>query len=202
MKVTKRDGRKVEFDKQKIINAIEKAMGRTKTGINHDIALSITNKIIHILENQNTVTVEEIQDMVEEKLMASSRKDVAKEFITYRNERTRIRNKDKKLYNEIKNILNCSNVDNTNANIDQYSFSGKENRVGAEVHQQYATDELITDRVRKAKEQHYIYLHDYDKYSIGEHNCLFGDVAKLLANGLEQEMVMYVLLILFQQLFS
>ena len=183
MKVIKRDGRKVEFDKQKITNAIEKAMERTNIGVNHDIALNITNKIYHSIKDKNKVTVEDIQDMVEEKLMSSSRKDAAKEFITYRNERTKVRNKDTELYNETRKILNCENVDNTNANIDQYSFSGKESRIGANFIQRFATDELLTDRVRKAKEQHYIYLHDYDKYSIGNHNCLFANVSKLLANG-------------------
>jgi anaerobic ribonucleoside-triphosphate reductase len=85
----------------------------------------------------------------------------------------------------------------TNANDEVINYKDIENIAKFEKEQQklrqtlsdlaktgkYTTDELITDRVRKAKYQHYIYEHDYDKYDIGEHNCLFSDVAKLLANG-------------------
>jgi len=183
MKVIKRDGRQVEFNKQKIINAIELAMERTNDGVNHDIALNIANKVAHDAEQMKSISVEQIQDMVEQRLMASSKKDAAKEFITYRSERTRVRELDKQLYKEADKILNCENVTNDNANIDQYSFSGKEERISDMVHKSYASNKLFTDRVRKAWEQHYIYIHDLNKYAIGEHNCLFADVARLLKNG-------------------
>jgi ribonucleoside-triphosphate reductase len=114
MKVIKRDGRKVEFDKQKITDAIEKAMERTDVGINHDIALSISNKIFHSIEDKKKITVEEIQDMVEDKLMSSSRKDAAKEFIGYRKERTRVRELDKTIYKDTADILECKNITNDN----------------------------------------------------------------------------------------
>ena len=179
-KVTKRDGRIVNFDKTKIINAIEKAMKRTKKGIDNSIAEKIANSIEKINKD---LSVEEIQDLVEKKLMTTSRKDVAKEYITYRNERTRIREQDKALYKEADKILNCENITNDNANIDQYSFSGKEERIAEMVHKSYAVNKLFTDRVRKAYNDHWIYIHDLNKYAVGEHNCLFVDVAKLLKNG-------------------
>jgi ribonucleoside-triphosphate reductase len=185
MEVTKRDGRKVEFNRTKITDAIIKAMERTDNGINREIALSISNKIAHTIEDSNIkkISVESIQDIVEDKLMASSRKDVAKEYITYRQERTRVRNLNKELYQKTHDIISCSNIDNNNANIDQYSFSGRENRVGSELHKQYAKDNLLTESVKKAFEDGYIYIHDFDKYAIGSHNCLFADVGKLLKEG-------------------
>ena len=180
MKVTKRDGRIAEFDKSKIINAMEQAMERTEKGID----TTIVNKIADSIEKINKdLSVEEIQDIVENKLMTTSRKDVAKEYIAYRSDRTRIREMDKSIYKEAEKILDCKNITNDNANIDQYSFSGKEERIADMVHKSYAIDKLFTDRVRKAKEQNYIYPHDLNKYSVGEHNCLFADVAKLLKNG-------------------
>lgn len=179
MTVTKRDGRVVEFDKQKIANAIIRAGQRTDSSCD-DLAIRISNYIQSLNSN---MTVEEIQNLVENKLMASSRKDVAREYITYRNERTRVRNLNKELYKKTESIIGCKNIDNNNANINQYSFSGRENRVGSELNKQYAKDALLSENVKNAFEDGYIYIHDFDKYSVGLHNCLFADVAKLLKDG-------------------
>lgn len=89
MKVVKRDGRVVDFDINRIINAINKAMADTVEGIDYEltkqIATSIENKV------SDNFTVEEIQDIIEEKLMNSNRKDVARQYIIYRNERSKFR---------------------------------------------------------------------------------------------------------------
>lgn len=94
MKVIKRNGVEVNFDKYKIINAIEKAMYETDAGVDSDlseeIALSIEDDI---LEMGIIPTVNSIQDMVEEYLMSSERKDVAKRYILYRSEKDKIRDK-------------------------------------------------------------------------------------------------------------
>jgi len=98
MKVTKRDGRIVEFDSNKIFNAIKLCMAETKTGIDEHLAKSITSEIVNEIEGvKSIISVEEIQDRVENKLMDSPRKDAAKRYILYRYERERsrkIRNKD------------------------------------------------------------------------------------------------------------
>lgn len=89
-KVLKRDSRVVDFDIQKIINAISNAF----IEVDKEITQETQNKINNIanaikkkIENNNVVSVEQIQDMVEEKLMASNRKDVAKKYILYREKR-------------------------------------------------------------------------------------------------------------------
>lgn len=184
--IKKRDGRCERFHSQKIVNAICSAMENTPKGIDVDLANRIAEEISrsnNLEKRDSYMTVEDIQNLVENKLMASRRKDVAKEYITYRAERTRIRNLNKELYRETKNILDCVNITNDNANIDQYSFSGRENRVGSELHKRYALDNLISKDVRQAFEDGYIYIHDLDKYAIGMHNCLFADVDKLLSEG-------------------
>lgn len=99
LKVEKRDGRIVEFDQQRIANAIEKSMRETVTGVDEKLSKSIANKIKNEIEAKNEiVSVELIQDLVEEKLMASSRKDVAKAYILYRNNRNLTRDKSSSEY--------------------------------------------------------------------------------------------------------
>ncbi len=85
MKVIKRNGSEVEFDKRKISNAIAKAMKETERGIDEDLAYKIADKIE--LNYTDVLTVEEIQNLVEESLMLSSRLDVAKTYIRYRYKR-------------------------------------------------------------------------------------------------------------------
>ncbi len=94
MKVIKRNGTEVEFDKDKIIKAIEKAMYETELGIDSELSEEIAYNIQEdVLEMGITPTVNSIQDMVEEYLMNSVRKDVAKRYILYRVERDKNRDK-------------------------------------------------------------------------------------------------------------
>ncbi|SCZ06032.1 ribonucleoside-triphosphate reductase, adenosylcobalamin-dependent [Alkaliphilus peptidifermentans] len=97
LKVIKRDGTMVDFDSMKITNAIEKAMAETKNGIDRNLSREITAKILDEMKDKNTpINVEDIQDVVEDMLMTSQRKDVAKKYIIYRSERDRIRSTRKK----------------------------------------------------------------------------------------------------------
>ncbi|AKL97095.1 adenosylcobalamin-dependent ribonucleoside-triphosphate reductase RtpR [Clostridium aceticum] len=97
-KVKKRDGRMVDFDSSKIIGAIKKAMGETTKGIDEDLSKKIADEIVGKIENEESpLHVEEIQDIVEDMLMSSDRKDAAKRYIIYRNQRNRsrsVRNKE------------------------------------------------------------------------------------------------------------
>ncbi len=89
MKVIKRDGRIVDFEVDRIINAIEKAMLDTKQGIDTTLSNQIGSEIKRLISDY--MSVEDIQDMVEVELMESNRKDVAKAYILYRNERSKHR---------------------------------------------------------------------------------------------------------------
>ncbi len=101
MKVLKRDGREVDFDGYKIISAIEKAMLETDKGVDSKLSESIAEKIEKKLSKEKSaVTVEDIQDLVEDQLMESTRKDVAKIYIIYRNEQDKHR-VDKKVEDRI-----------------------------------------------------------------------------------------------------
>lgn len=91
LKVIKRNGALVDFDIEKIVTAIGKAMKETKAGVDEILSEKIANEIINELENSTQMDVEEIQDLVELKLMESERKDVAKRYIIYRNEQEKTR---------------------------------------------------------------------------------------------------------------
>ena len=84
MQVIKRDGRVVEFNPERIVNAVTKSMAQTPDGIDLDLANKIALSIQKQFEDKLQTTVYEIQDAVEKKLMASSRKEVAQSYITYR----------------------------------------------------------------------------------------------------------------------
>ena len=162
-KVKKRDGRILDFDKKKISNAILQAMEEVKH-IDKRVASRIANDISKL--SYNIIEIEEIQDIVEEKLMASSFKDVAKEYILYREKRNRIRNSNSKLTQAIKEKLEASDVQNQNANVDEHSFGGRMGEARNEVMKDYALNYLVSDMARENHLNNEIYIHDLDSYAV------------------------------------
>lgn len=183
MTVTKRDGRNVRFDKEKIKIAILKAfvdVDGEETPYAKDKAREIANYVESLNKNMN---VEEIQNVIEAKLMASNRKDVAKAYIIYRNDRTRIREKNTQLMKNVGEKLNASNTQNQNANVDEKSFGGKVGEASDVVLKQYALDNCMSEMSKNNHLNNEIYIHDLNSYAIGSHNCLTIPFDKLLANG-------------------
>lgn len=181
--VRKRDGRIVEFDKEKIRTAILKAFQEVDGEIS-DYARNKASKITsHIMNTSQMLAVEDIQDMIESQLMNSERKDVAKAYILYRNERTKIRNKNSTVVKIIKEKLSASNVQNQNANVDEQSFGGRVGESTNAIMKQYALDYCMSDMARNNHLNNEIYIHDLDSYANGTHNCLSIPFDKLLANG-------------------
>lgn len=183
MKVIKRDGREVSFDKDKIRAAVEKAFVEVDKELD-DFGLNKAKEIANYVESLATdMNVEEIQDIVENKLMASSRKDVAKAYILYRDKRNRVRQWNSKLMKDVSEKLKASNVQNQNANIDEYSFGGRKGEVDAAIMKQYALDNCMSEMAKYNHLNNLIYIHDLDSYPVGMHNCLSVPFDKLLANG-------------------
>ena len=183
-KVVKRDGRKVDFDRNKITKAILAAFNEVDNEITTDAKhkASEVASYINTLED-NEVSVEQIQDIIESKLMASKRKDVAKAFVIYRNDRTREREKNTDLMKAIKEKLTASNVQNQNANIDEKSFGGRVGEASDTVLKQYALNNCMSEMSRTNHLNNEIYIHDLNSYAVGMHNCLSVPFDKLLANG-------------------
>ena len=184
LKVVKRDGRVVNFDEDKIVNAVLKAFKEIDGEITPESktkANSISNFIKSL--DKDKLSVEEIQDIVEEKLMSSKRKDVAKAFILYRNERTKIREKNTKLMKDISEKISAKNVQNQNANVDEKSFGGRVGEASDAVLKKYALDYCMSEMARNNHLNNEIYIHDLNSYAVGMHNCLSIPFDKLLANG-------------------
>ena len=184
MKIIKRDGRKVDFDRNKIIKAVLAAFDEVDGEITPEAkrkATVITNHIESL--NKRSMNVEDIQDIIETMLMDGKRKDVARAFVIYRNDRTRVREQNTNLMKSIKEKLTASNVQNQNANIDEKSFGGRVGEASDTVLKQYALDNCMSEMSRNNHLNNEIYIHDLNSYAVGMHNCLSIPFDKLLANG-------------------
>lgn len=114
--------------------------------------------------------MEQIQDKVEERLM-DYRKDVAKAYILYRAERTKVRTANTKTMKAFADKLTAKNVQNANANVDEMSFGGRVGEASDELMRQYALDYCMSDMARKNHLENRIYIHDLNRYSVGQTNC-------------------------------
>lgn len=182
--VKKRDGRIVKFDQNKIEIAISKANQTVLPNyrLNEAQVKEIADQIAK--ENSGEMSVEHIQDIVERKLMNSGHVEVAKNYILYRNERTKERERNGSIVKRILRRVNASNVENSNANVDERSFSGREKEASADIQKMIAFDfGGMSDEASQAHKEMLIYQHDADKAVLGEHNCLFLDFEKIFKNG-------------------
>lgn len=185
--IIKRDGRKEVFNKQKVMNAVKKAFlavdgTLTKAGVKK--IRRIGNEIATIVTKSTfPLSVEDIQDRVEELLMDTDRKDVARAYIVYRNERSKVRSRNTSLMKNIEEKLMASNVQNQNANLDEHSFGGRMGEARSELMKDYAINYLLSDMAKNNHLNNEIYEHDLDSYAVGMHNCLTVPFDDLLAKG-------------------
>ena len=187
MYVKKRDGRIVDFDKQKIINAILAAF-ESVDGKIEDYALIKAENIAAYIQNyafekDKILEIEEIQDLVEKGLMSLKRKDIAKAYILYREERTKIRNKNTSLMQTIAEKILANNVQNQNANVDEHSFGGRAGEARDELLKDYALNYIVSDMAKANHLNNEIYIHDLSSYALGCHNCLTIPFDDILAKG-------------------
>jgi len=183
-KIIKRDGRESVFDVSKIIGALTKAFVEVDGNLTDEDSTLIGNIANRIAEKVGDITtVEAIQDMVEQELMQSSRKDVAKAYIIYRNDRTREREKKSSLIKNIGKKLYATDIDYQNANVDEASFGGRMGAATSVVTKDYALNHCMSEMARNNHLNNEIYIHDLDHYAVGDHNCLSIPFDKLLANG-------------------
>ena len=188
--IEKRDGRQVQYDPEKIKAAVLKAFMAVDKKVSpyalekaDNIADYVTNIYNEKLKLGVNLTVEETQDLVEHGLMACKRKDVARAYITYRNERTAERDKKNKTMQIAKKNLTKGNDDKQNANVDAHSFGGRVGEAMSAVTKQIALDEYVSPTARYNHLHNIVYIHDLDAYVVGSHNCLTIPFDDLLANG-------------------
>lgn len=185
--VIKRDGRKVQFDKQKIQNAINGAFQDVNGQECNDngVLVHIMGYINAYQELNDAIEVEKIQDIVERSLMEMGYYNVAKAYIRYRYEHELERQKKKQedFDSLITSKLMAADVQNQNANVDEHSFGGRMGEVNSEVLRQYALEHCMSQMARDNHLNNEIYIHDLDHYAVGDHNCLSIPFDKLLAKG-------------------
>lgn len=186
MKVIKRNGVEVDFDRTKIVKAIMSANNEVdprKRIADETIAIIASRIYERIRKRARTTTVEEIQDMVETELMKERAYDVAKLYVKYRYMRSIARDKYHDLMDAVAEKVQAKNVQNQNANVDEMSFGGRVGEATNLMMKQYALDYCMTDKSKRNHLNNEIYIHDLDAYAVGSHNCLSIPFDKLLAEG-------------------
>lgn len=181
MTVTKRNGKTEKLSKQKIFtsicnanNAVEEKYRLTKVQIQR-----ISDVIFeHCQALADPINIDNLEDEIERKLMETQGYEVAKRYITYRYEKERVRNN-----KAISAKLMASDVQNQNANVDEFSFGGRIGEAASYMMKEYALEHLLSVRSKHNHNNNEIYIHDLDHYAVGDHNCLSIPFDKLLAKG-------------------
>ncbi len=178
--IRKRDGRIENFNKEKIVNAVLKAM-------NHEFVndLEFAEKIadkIHNLENE-VVSVEEIQNLVEIELMKSQYKNVAKAYILYREKRNVARGR--KTYDTYMGIVNtiANEVTKENANMNTDTPAGMMMKFASESSTPFVIDMLLSDTAKDYVKSNYIHIHDADYYPTKSLTCIQHPLDHILSGG-------------------
>ena len=183
MQVIKRDGRVVDFNPERIINAVAMAMAQTTGGVDLDLANKIVASVQKQLEDKNQASVYEIQDLVEKRLMASSRKEVAQSYITYRYNRDVARkSKTKDIFLDIIGAK-ANDITRENANMNADTPAGMMMKFASETTKPFVDDFLLSPEVRKAISEGYIHIHDKDYYPTKSLTCLQHPLDRILQNG-------------------
>ena len=179
--IVKRDGRIAGYNEEKIKAAIRKAMLRTPAGEDETLIQRIADRIG--MTGHEQMTVEQIQDRVEEELMASDRKEVARVYIAYRNQRSIARRaKTRDLFLEIIEAKN-NDVTRENANMNTDSPAGMMMKFASETTKPFVDDYLLSDEVRDAVRHNLLHVHDKDYYPTKSLTCVQHPLENILQHG-------------------
>ena len=179
--VVKRDGRIVGYNEEKIKAAIRKAMLTTEMGEDESLIARIADIIT--MTGCEQMTVEQIQDRVELELMNSPRKEVAKRYIAYRDQRSIARRaKTRDMFLEIIEAKN-NDITRENANMNTDSPAGMMMKFASETTKPFVDDYLLSPVVREAVNNGYIHIHDKDYYPTKSLTCVQHPLDRILRYG-------------------
>ena len=179
--VVKRDGRIVGYNEEKIKAAVRKAMLQTERGEDEALIQKIADRIS--VTGDESMTVEEIQDRVEVELMNSPRKEVAKRYIAYRNQRSIARRaKTRDMFLEIIEAKN-NDITRENANMNTDSPAGMMMKFASETTKAFVDDYLLSAEARDAVRHGYLHIHDKDYYPTKSLTCVQHPLDRILKHG-------------------
>lgn len=179
--VVKRDGRVVGYNEEKIKAAIRKAMIATEAGEDEALIQRIADRIG--MTGKEKMTVEEIQDRVEVELMKSPRKEVAKRYIAYRDQRNIARRaKTRDMFLEIIEAKN-NDITRENANMNTDSPAGMMMKFASETTKPFVDDYLLSAESRDAVRHGYLHIHDKDYYPTKSLTCVQHPLDRILKYG-------------------
>ncbi len=179
--VVKRDGRVVGYNDEKIKAAIRKAMLQTEMGEDEALIMKIVDRIT--ITGNERMTVEEIQDRVELELMNSPRKEVAKRYIAYRDQRSIARRaKTRDMFLEIIEAKN-NDITRENANMNTDSPAGMMMKFASETTKPFVDDYLLSHEAREAVRNGYLHIHDKDYYPTKSLTCVQHPLNHILQHG-------------------
>ncbi len=179
--VVKRDGRVVGYNEEKIKAAIRKAMLTTELGEDESLIQQISDRIG--AHGSERMTVEDIQDMVEVELMNSPRKEVAKRYIAYRDQRSIARKaKTRDMFHEIIEAKN-NDITRENANMNTDSPAGMMMKFASETTKPFVDDYLLSAEAREAVRHNYLHIHDKDYYPTKSLTCVQHPLENILSHG-------------------
>lgn len=186
MMITKRNGDIVPFNKARVSTAVMKAMqqvGDLDEARADEIAEEIIEYVADQIAKDCAVTVEDIQDEVENLLMQFELTQVARAYIRYRYKREVARGFGGEFVQAITEKLTAANVQGQNANVDERSFGGRKGEADSVMMKSYALDFCMSSLSKNNHLNNEIYIHDLDSYAVGSHNCMSIPFDALLANG-------------------
>ena len=182
-RVIKRDGTVVEFNKERIENAIKKTFEQSSREPNIKLIEKISTQIEELPDK--VLSVEEIQDIVVKKLMASSEKNIAMSYQSYRTIKTEIREKEKSIYKQIAELVDASDEKllAENANKDAKTISVQRDLLAGISSRDYYLNKIVPEHIKVAHIKGEIHLHDLDYLLFRETNCELVDIETMLKGG-------------------
>lgn len=182
--VLKRDKKTKEvFQENKVRKAIESAYRSIGKELDEDVLKCVFERLgVNKLNEDVGLNVEDIQDSIE-KCLFENDVEVAIAFHDYRLTHKLIRDERKGLAREFAKKLMAENVENQNANLDEYSFSGRMAEASNVYKKDFALNNCVSKQTKRNHLNNESYVHDLDNYASGEHNCLSLPLDDLLANG-------------------
>lgn len=181
--VIKRDGSIVAFDKDRIIRALSLAFTQNKKPVNTELISKIATQIENL--DKSKMNVEEIQDLVVKKLMASSEKDIALSYQEFRTIKNELRKKEQVIYKKIGELIDASNTDllNENANKDAKTISVQRDLLAGISSKDYYLNKILPKYLKEAHESGRIHIHDLDYLLFRETNCELVNIERMLKGG-------------------